>query len=67
MSPVTGTLQSGTYVVSNVASGRYATLRDANRGSAVTASNDAQQKRIKNEKRKEEKNSKKKKEKKKKK
>jgi hypothetical protein len=55
MSPVSGTLQSGTYVVSNVASGRYAALRDANRGSPITASNDAQQKRIRKEKRKEEK------------
>jgi hypothetical protein len=47
MSPVTGTLQSGTYVVSNVASGNYATLKDANKGSELTASNNSQSEDVK--------------------
>jgi hypothetical protein len=47
MSPVSGTLQSGTYVASNVASGKYATLKDANKGSAITASSDAQSEDVK--------------------
>jgi hypothetical protein len=42
MAPVTGTLQSGTYTITNVASGNYATLTDANKGSDIKASRDGQ-------------------------
>lgn len=41
MASVTGTLQSGTYIITNVASGNYATLRDANKLSDVHATNDS--------------------------
>jgi hypothetical protein len=41
MVPVTGVVQSGTYVVQNVGSSNYAALKDANWGSPITASNDA--------------------------
>jgi hypothetical protein len=47
MGPVTGTLQSGTYVVSNVASHNYATLKDANKGSPITANNNARSQDVK--------------------
>ncbi|KDQ53845.1 hypothetical protein JAAARDRAFT_196963 [Jaapia argillacea MUCL 33604] len=40
MSNVTGKLQSGTYRIKNVDSGAFATLPDANTGSAVIASKD---------------------------
>jgi hypothetical protein len=42
MAPVTGVVQSGTYIIQNVASKNYAILKDGNKGSPVTSSNNAQ-------------------------
>jgi hypothetical protein len=42
MPPVTGVVQSGTYIIKNVASGNYAVLKDANKGTPLTAGSNAQ-------------------------
>jgi hypothetical protein len=41
MAFITGTLQSGTYTITNVSSGNYATVKDANKGSNLYATNDS--------------------------
>jgi hypothetical protein len=42
MAPITGVPQGGTYIVQNVASKNYAVLKDANKGTPLTAGSNAQ-------------------------